>query len=62
MVTLINAAAIILATFLGIIFKKGLSEKIQKAIMFTLGLGLVALFYHWYLVLLLENGLTSIKD
>jgi uncharacterized membrane protein YqgA involved in biofilm formation len=48
MVTLINAAAIILATFLGIIFKKGLSEKIQKAIMFTLGLGLVALSLGWF--------------
>ena len=47
--TLINAGAIIIATFLGIIFKKGLPEKIQKAIMFTLGLGLIALSLGWFI-------------
>ncbi len=46
--TLINAAAIIVATFIGILLKKGLSEKIQKSIMFAMGLGLAALSLGWF--------------
>ncbi len=62
--TLINAAAIIVATILGILFKKGLSEKIQKAIMFTLGLGLVALSLGWFVkdFLVFENGAFTTRN
>jgi uncharacterized protein len=61
--TLINAAAIVVATFLGILFKKGISEKIQKAIMFTLGLGLVALSLGWFIkdFIVIENGVLSTR-
>lgn len=61
--TLINVGAIIVATFVGIIFKKGLSEKIQKAIMFTLGLGLVALSLGWFIkdFLVIENNVISTR-
>lgn len=61
--TLINVGAIIVATFLGILFKKGLSEKIQKAIMFTLGLGLVALSLGWFIkdFLVIENNVISTR-
>ncbi len=61
--TLINVAAIIVATFVGIIFKKGLSEKIQKAIMFTLGLGLVALALGWFIkdFLVIEDNVISTR-
>ncbi|MBN2300172.1 MAG: DUF554 domain-containing protein [Acholeplasmataceae bacterium] len=41
--TLINVAAIIVASILGVIFKKGLPEKIQKSIMLAMGLGLIAI-------------------
>lgn len=47
--TLINALAIIVATLLGIILKKRLSETIQQAIMFVLGLALLALSMGWFL-------------
>ncbi len=47
--TLINALAIIVATLLGIMFKKRLSETIQQAIMFVLGLALLALSMGWFL-------------
>ncbi|MFH0767125.1 MAG: DUF554 domain-containing protein [Bacillota bacterium] len=47
--TLINVAAIIVASILGVIFKKGLSEKIQKSVMLALGLGLAALSLGWFL-------------
>ncbi|MCD4827257.1 MAG: DUF554 domain-containing protein [Acholeplasmataceae bacterium] len=62
--TLINVAAIIVATFLGIIFKKGLSEKIQKAIMFTLGLGLTCLALGWFIkdFIVIENGVLSTQN
>ncbi|MFA7423279.1 MAG: DUF554 domain-containing protein [Acholeplasmataceae bacterium] len=61
--TLINVGSIIVATFAGIIFKKGLSEKIQKAIMFTLGLGLVALSLGWFIkdFLVIENNVISTR-
>lgn len=47
--TLINAVAIIIATLFGIILKRGLSDRIQKAIMFSMGLGLIALALGWFL-------------
>lgn len=61
--TLINVGSIIVATFVGIIFNKGLSEKIQKAIMFTLGLGLVALSLGWFIkdFLVIENNVISTR-
>ncbi|MDY0075211.1 MAG: DUF554 domain-containing protein [Acholeplasmataceae bacterium] len=56
--TLINAGAIIVATLLGVIFKKGLPEKIQKGVMVALGLGLTALSLGWFLkdFFQIENG------
>lgn len=62
--TLINVAAIIIGAFLGIIFKKGLSRKIQEAIMFTLGLGLVALSLGWFIkdLLVFEGGQFSTRN
>ena len=47
--TVINALAIVVASFLGILFKKGLPESIQKSIMFVLGLGLSVLAVGWFL-------------
>lgn len=47
--TLINAAAIVLGTIIGIIFKKGLSEKLQKMVMLSLGLGLIAVSLGYFL-------------
>lgn len=56
--TLINAAAIIIATLLGVIFKKGLPERIQKGVMVSLGLGLAALSLGWFLkdFFTIQNG------
>ncbi|MFH5882043.1 MAG: DUF554 domain-containing protein [Candidatus Izemoplasmataceae bacterium] len=47
--TIINFFAIIVASILGVLFKKGLPEKIQKAIMFALGIGLSVLAIGWFL-------------
>ena len=47
--TLINVAAIIVASILGVLLKKGLPEKIQKSIMLALGLGLIAVSLGWFL-------------
>lgn len=47
--TLINVGAIILASILGVLLKKGLSEKIQKAVIFSIGLGLFALSLGWFI-------------
>jgi uncharacterized protein len=47
--TIINAISIVIATFIGLLFKKGLSENLQKSIMFVLGLGLVALSLGWFI-------------
>lgn len=63
--TIINAAAIVIATLIGIIFKRGLPEKIQKAVMLSLGLALTALSLGWFLkdYFLIENGqMTSSGD
>jgi len=46
--TLINVGAIIIASLLGVIFKRGLPEKIQKSVMMVLGLGLIALSLGWF--------------
>lgn len=56
--TLINAAAIIIATLLGVIFKKGLPERMQKGVMVALGLGLAALSLGWFLkdFFTIQNG------
>ncbi len=47
--TLINVAAIIVASLLGVLLKKGLSEKIQKAVIFSIGLGLFTLSIGWFI-------------
>lgn len=63
--TIINAAAIVIATLIGIIFKRGLPEKIRKAVMLSLGLALTALSLGWFLkdYFLIENGqMTSSGD
>jgi uncharacterized protein len=63
--TLINVAAIIIASLLGIILKKGLPEKIQKGIMFALGIGLIALSLGWFLkdfLIVTTDGLSTHSD
>ncbi|MBU1142760.1 MAG: DUF554 domain-containing protein [Firmicutes bacterium] len=63
--TLINVGAIIIASLLGIILKKGLPEKIQKSIMLVLGLGLTALSLGWFLkdfLVINENGISTHSD
>ncbi len=59
--TLINVGAIIIASILGVVFKRGLPEKIQKSVMFALGISLVAislgLFLKYFLVI--EGSLIS---
>jgi uncharacterized protein len=47
--TLINAIAIVFGTLIGVIFKKGLSEKLQKMVMLALGLGLIAVSLGYFL-------------
>lgn len=59
--TLINALAIVIASLLGVILKKGLPEKIQKGIMFSLGIGLVALSLGWFLKDFLVIGTDGIS-
>jgi len=63
--TLINVGAIIVASLLGIILKKGLPEKIQKSVMLVLGLGLTALSLGWFLkdfLIINENGISTHSD
>ncbi len=59
--TLINVGAIVIASILGVVFKRGLPEKIQKSVMFALGISLVAislgLFLKYFLVI--EGSLIS---
>ena len=59
--TIINALAIVIATILGIVFKKGLSESKQQAMMFVLGLGLLALSLGWFMkdFLVIDNNVLS---
>ncbi|QWB96391.1 DUF554 domain-containing protein [Mycoplasmatota bacterium] len=61
--TLINVAAIIVATILGMTFKRGLSEKIQKAMIFAIGLGLFVLSIGWFLsdFIVIENDTLSTR-
>lgn len=59
--TLINVAAIIIASILGVVFKRGLPEKIQKSVMFALGIGLVAISLGSFLKYFLIIDGTSIK-
>ncbi len=56
--TLINVGAIIVATLIGILFKKGLPERFQKTIMTTLGLALIVVSLGWFLAdfLVVEDG------
>ncbi len=57
--TIINAIAIVIASILGVIFKKGLPESLQKSIMFVLGLSLAVLATGWFLkdFLVIEDNL-----
>ncbi len=47
--TIINVVAIIIGTLIGVIFKKGLPEKIQKMVMLALGLGLIAISLGYFM-------------
>lgn len=47
--TLVNVLAVIVASILGVLLKKGLSDKIQKAVIFSIGLGLFVLSIGWFL-------------
>ncbi|MDI6452703.1 DUF554 domain-containing protein [Peloplasma aerotolerans] len=63
--TLINVGAIIIASILGVIFKRGLPEKIQKSIMLVLGLGLIALSLGWFLkdfLIVNQDGISTHSD
>lgn len=63
--TLINVIAIVIASLLGIILKKGLPEKIQKGIMLSLGIGLIALSLGWFLkdfLRITEDGISTHSD
>jgi uncharacterized membrane protein YqgA involved in biofilm formation len=59
--TLINVLAIIVASILGVVFKKGLPEKIQKSVMLVLGLGLASLSLGWFLkdFFVINNGMIT---
>ncbi len=56
--TILNAIAVIVASFIGVIFKKGLPGNLQKTIMFVMGLALTALALGWFLqyFLVIEDG------
>ncbi|MFP4078634.1 MAG: DUF554 domain-containing protein [Candidatus Izemoplasmataceae bacterium] len=56
--TLINTAAIIVASLIGLVFKKGLPKPYQNVIMFTLGLALTVISIGWFLqdFLVVEDG------
>ncbi len=63
--TLINVAAIIVASILGVIFKRGLPEKIQKSVMLAMGLGLIAISLGMFIKLFLHienNSLESSRE
>ena len=47
--TVINAVAIVVASIIGVIFKRGLPEKLQKSAMFVLGLSLAVLSVGWFI-------------
>ena len=55
--TLINASAIVIATLLGIILRRFLTEQFRKSIMAVLGVGLLVLSLGWFLKdFLVVNG------
>jgi uncharacterized protein len=63
--TLINVLAILVATVLGMVFRKGLSEDLQKNIMFVLGLGLVVVSIGWFMadfLVVTDSGISTQKD
>lgn len=47
--TIVNVIAIILASFIGVLFKKKLSLTIQKSVLFALGIGLFTLSIGWFI-------------
>ena len=47
--TIINAIAIVVATFVGMLFKKQLSEDLKETLMFILGLVIFVLAFGWFL-------------
>ncbi|TVP94146.1 MAG: DUF554 domain-containing protein [Acholeplasmatales bacterium] len=55
--TIVNVMAVIVGTLIGIIFKRGLSDKIQKALMFALGIGLFAVATGWFI-----QGFLTVQD
>ncbi len=57
--TLINVGAIIVASILGVTLRKGFSEKIQKSVIFAIGLGLFTLSIGWFVsdfIVIEDNG------
>ncbi len=63
--TIINAAAIVVATLIGMTFKKSLSERIQHSIMLVLGLALAVLSIGWFMsdfLVVEEGGLSTRYD
>ncbi len=59
--TLINAGAIVVASLIGLLFKKGIPEALQRAIMFTMGLALAVMALGWFLVdfIVVDQGTLS---
>ncbi len=47
--TIINAIAVVVATFIGLVFKKRLPETLKESLMFVLGLVIFVLAFGWFL-------------
>ena len=63
--TIINVIAIIVASILGVLLKKGLPDRIQKGIMLALGLGLITISLGGFLTYFLKvegDQLTSSRE
>ncbi len=62
--TLINALAIIVAAIIGVFFKKSLPERLQKAVLFVMGLSLMALSIGWFLryFISIEDGMLETSN
>lgn len=63
--TIINVVAIIVASILGVLLKKGLPDRIQKGIMLALGLGLITISLGGFLTYFLKvdgDQLTSSRE
>ncbi len=60
--TLINAAAIVLAAAIGTILKRGLPQHLQRTVLFTMGLALVALSLGWFLSDFLQVANGTLKS